>query len=176
MKVQTRKSLIVAAVALAGLFAANAQAEGLYAGVSMGAPHYQDSVNGITGVGSGLSGKLFAGYQINPYFAIETGVADLGHIDNSSGNVNSHAEYLDAVGIAPLNDKWALLGSIGMAHATLNSSNGDSSGNGLKLGLGTQYALTSNVALRGEVERYREDAFGAKPNIDQYTVGLKVAF
>ena len=58
----------------------------------------------------------------------------------------------------------------------LDTSNGDSRGNGLKLGLGAQYSLTSNVALRGEWERYHPSAFGNKPNIDQYTVGVRVGF
>ncbi len=176
MQMQTFKPLFAAAITLACLCSVGAQAEGVYAGASLGAPHFQDSVNGVTGDGSGLSGKLFAGYQFSPYFALEAGVADLGHIDNASGRVNSHAEYLDAVATAPLSDKWSLLGRMGLAHASLNTSNGDGRGNGLKLGLGAQYALTSNVALRSEVERYRADAFGAKPNVDQYTVGLKVAF
>ena len=58
----------------------------------------------------------------------------------------------------------------------LDTSNGDSRGNGLKLGLGAQYSLTGNVALRGEWERYHPSAFGNKPNIDQYTVGVRVGF
>ena len=49
-------------------------------------------------------------------------------------------------------------------------------GNGLKVGLGAQYALTPKLALRAEWERYRPETFNTKPNIDQYTVGVRVAF
>jgi len=44
------------------------------------------------------------------------------------------------------------------------------------VGLGVQYALTQNVAIRGEWERYQLKAFGDNPNTGQYTVGLKVGF
>ena len=42
--------------------------------------------------------------------------------------------------------------------------------------LGAQYALTPKVALRAEWERYQTRAFNTKPDIDQYTVGVKVSF
>ena len=176
MKISYFKPLAIAAFLSIGVGAMAEQADGAYLGLSVGAPHYQDGVNGVSGDSSGLSGKLFGGYQLNPNFALEAGVADLGHIENSTGRVTSHGEYIDAVGIAPLNDKFSLLGSLGLAHVDANTSNGDGSGNGLKLGLGAQYALSRNVALRGEVERYRPDVFDAKTNIDQYSLGVKVAF
>lgn len=39
-----------------------------------------------------------------------------------------------------------------------------------------QYSLTSNVALRGEWEHNRPDAFGIKPDIDHYVFGVHVVF
>jgi OOP family OmpA-OmpF porin len=176
MKVNDIKPVIVVFLVAGSLGAVSAHAEGLYAGASLGAPHYESGVNGIDGNGSGLGGKVFGGYQFTPNFALETGFAYLGHIDNATGKVNGRSEYLDAVGIAPLSDKWSLLGRIGVAHVDLNTSVADGGGNGLKLGAGAQYALTSNVALRGEWERYRPSIFGEKSNIDQYTVGVRIAF
>jgi OOP family OmpA-OmpF porin len=160
----------------AGLVAGAAHAEGLYLGGSLGSPHYGSSVNGIDGSGSGLSGKLFAGYTFTPNFALEAGFADLGHVHESGGKVDGRGEYLDAVGLWPLTDKWSLLGSLGVAHVNLDTSAGDDGGNGLKLGLGAEYSLTSHIALRGEWERYRPNVFGDKPNVDQYTVGVRVGF
>ena len=168
--------LFAAVLMTACLSAISAHAEGLYVGGSLGTPRYQDSVNGVSGHGSGVSGKLFGGYQLTPNFALEAGAADLGHIDKGAGKVDGRSVFLDAVGIAPLKDKWSLLGRIGVAHVNLDTSAGDSGGSGLKLGLGAQYSLTSNIALRGEWERYRPSAFGDKPNIDQYTFGVRVGF
>ena len=176
MKVRNFKAVVAAALSTASLGAMSAHAEGLYAGGSLGVPRYQDAVNGISGNGSGASGKLFGGYQLTPNFALEAGVADLGHIANGRAKVDGRGMYLDAVGLYPVLDKWSLLGRIGVGHVNLDTSNGDSGGNGLKLGLGGQYSLTSNVALRGEWERYHPSVFGNKPNIDQYTVGVQVGF
>jgi OOP family OmpA-OmpF porin len=176
MQLQLRKTVVAAAFAAASLAALSAHAEGLYGGGSLGAPHYPDSINGIAGNGSGASGKLFGGYSLTPNFALEAGAADLGHIDSGNGKVDGRSLFLDAVGTLPLNDKWSLLGRVGVAHVNLDTSGGDSSGNGPKVGLGAQYSLTQNIALRGEVERYHPNVFDDKPNIDQYTVGVRVGF
>lgn len=71
-------------------------------------------------------------------------------------------EYQDAVGMEPLNDKFSLLGRVGVAHVKLDTSNGDGRGTGRKPGLGGRYSSTPNVALRGEWKRYRGQAFSLK--------------
>ncbi len=184
MNAQHFKHIIATAVLVGGFgtVAAHAEDTGFYAGASLGAPGYPNDVNGVSGNGSGglsgngLSGKVFGGYQFTPKFALETGVTDLGRAENANGSVHARGEFLDAVGIAPLNEQWSLLGRVGVTHIVLDTSNGNDSGNGLKVGLGAQYALTKTVALRGEWERYRADAFGGNPSIDQYTFGVRVGF
>jgi OOP family OmpA-OmpF porin len=176
MNLRKLHPLLAAALLGAGLAASSAHAEGLYFGGSVGTPHFGDGVNGVSGDGSGVSGKLFGGYQLNPNFAIEGGLASLGHISNATGTVNGHAVHLDAVGLLPLGANFSLLGSVGVAHVSLNTSNGDDKGVGLKLGLGAEYALSRNVSLRGEYENYRAPEFGARPTVGQYTFGLRVGF
>jgi OOP family OmpA-OmpF porin len=176
MKVHPVKTVLAAALLATSLGAMAAPADDVYVGGSLGTTRYPNAVNGIAGHGSGLSGKLFGGYQLTPNFALEAGVADLGRIHNGATQVDGRGIYLDAVGLYPVDGKWSLLGRVGAAHVKLDSSNGDSAGNGLKLGLGAQYALTSQLALRGEWERYRPGVFGGKPNIDQFTAGVRVGF
>ena len=176
MNVRNHKTLVARALACGSLSSFAATSVGGYAGASLGTPHYPDSINGVVSDSSALSGKLFGGYQFTPHFALEVGAADLGSVSSSSGDVNGHSVFLDAVGILPLSDRWSVLGRIGMAQVNLNTSFGDDSGNGLKVGLGAQYALTDKVSIRGEWERYQANVFGDKPNVDQYTVGLKVGF
>jgi len=177
MKVRTFKPIAAALLVVGSLGATAAQANGLYGGAALGVPRYQDDINGVSGSGNGASGKVFGGYQFNPYFALEAGYADLGHVDNSTGRINGRAEYLDAVGMLPLgSSKFSLLGSVGATHVNLDTSAGDDGGNGVKLGLGAQYALTDNIAFRAEAERYHADAFGTKPDIDQYTIGVRFGF
>lgn len=176
MNRQPFKPLIAAALIGGSLSATAAPVNGLYAGASLGVPQYPASINGVPGDNSATSGKIFGGYQINPNFALEVGVADLGKTSNATGQINGQSCFLDAVGTLPIDEKWSLLGRLGMTQTNLNTSLGDDSGNGLKLGLGAQYAMTNNVAIRGERERYQTNVFGDAPNMDQYTVGIKVAF
>jgi OOP family OmpA-OmpF porin len=97
------KTILRAACVTACLGAAAAHADGFYVGGSLAVPHFGDNINGLSVGNSGISGKLFGGYQLNPNFAVEAGVADLGRISNDNGSIKSHGEYVDAVGFLPLN-------------------------------------------------------------------------
>ncbi|MEO8119230.1 MAG: outer membrane beta-barrel protein [Rhodoferax sp.] len=172
MSIRNFKPLVALALVAGSLGAIAAPDSGFYAGASIGTPQYPDILNGVSGDGSAASGKVFGGYQVTPNFALEAGVAALGDISQ----MNGRSEFLDAIGNLPLNEKWSLLGRLGVAHVNLDTSLGNDSGNGMKTGLGVQYSLSSKVALRGEWERYQMNVFGDKPNVDQYTVGLRVGF
>ena len=176
MNVRKLKPVVAAALVAASLVTVTAHAEGLYVGGSIGTPHFGDGVNGVSGDGSGVSGKVFGGYQLTPNFAVEGGIATLGRINNANGTVNGHAVFADAVGLLPLGANFSLLGSVGLAHVSLNTSNGDDKGVGLKLGLGAEYALSRSISLRGEYENYRPAEFGGHPSIGQYTLGVRVGF
>lgn len=170
-------SVVAATVlAVACLGALPAHAEGLYAGGSLGGTNYPNDVNGIDGGSSDVSGKLFGGYQFTPNFALEAGAAEFGRFRAHGDRVDGHALFLDAVGILPLDEQWSLLGRVGVAHADLDTSAGDAKGSGIKAGLGAQYALSNKVALRAEWERYHPSLFAQHPDIDQYTVGLRIGF
>jgi OOP family OmpA-OmpF porin len=175
-RLRATAQLLMALAAAAGLATRGALAEGLYAGASLGSPHYADRIDGLSGNGSGLAGKLFGGYQWSPNFGLEAGFADLGHIDHQDARVDGDAAFVDAVGSWPLTGQWSLLGRVGVARVDLNTSAGDDSGTGLKFGLGAQYDLTPSVSLRGEWERYRPAVFGEHTNIDAYTLGVRIGF
>ena len=154
-----------------------ARAEGLYAGGELGSPSYQDGgINGVSGNGSGLSGKVFGGYQLGSNLAVEAGGAELGHIDDSSGTARGQGLFVDLVGNVPIAHDWSVLGRFGAAHANVETSNGDDHGAGLNYGAGLQYKLNPNVAVRGEWEDYHVALFDGHPNIHQYSVGVKLGF
>ena len=138
--------------------------------------------------------KLFAGKQLNRYFAVEAGYVDLGKFNvaaTTSGNGNFRGEAgfravnLDLVGQLPLNQRLSLLGRAGMQYAHTRTS---FSGNRLaavtnpnprekklnaKVGLGLEYKLSEALAVRGEVERYRlDDAVGNRGEVDLLSLGL----
>ena len=174
------KRLMTAAGAAALLAAAtlgSARAEGLYIGGNLGTPNYRSPVNGITGSGSGLGLKLYGGYSLTPNFAVEAGVFDLGHIDDASGKVNVRGIFADAVGTFEVAPKWSLLARGGVAEGRFTSSNGNDTSPALELGAGVQYDLSKQVALRAEYEHYHfTNAFDAKANVGEVSVGLKFGF
>lgn len=171
------KPLVATAALLACV--AGAHAEGLYVGGALGAPDYTDTVNGY---GTGHSGrgpafKLYGGYQITPNFAVEGSAFNLGRSVSTDGSARAYGLSVDAVGSVEVAPKWSLLGSVGLAQARLTTPSGDDTSPALKAGLGVQYALNSNTALRVGYDRYHfTNAFDAKPNIGATFVGLKVGF
>ena len=167
----------LAALLLAGAAGA-AHAEGFYAGGSVGGSNWNGSVNGVQGDRSGVSGKLFGGYEFSPYFSLEGGAMSLGHTrDDGFGKASGDGAFFDAVGRYEFAPKWSVLGRGGVARARFSSPGGDATSNGLKLGAGLQYDLTSKVSLRGEYEYYHfSNAFDSKVNVGQFSAGVKVSF
>ena len=176
MYARTFKPLLSALLAAAALGAGVAHAEGFYGGAGLGNQSYPSQVNGNSTSGSALSGKLYGGYQLNPNFAVEGGITELGALSSPGGQVDSYGTFVDAVGMLPMNNQWSLLGRVGVAHMAINTPTGDDGGNGFKVGLGAEYALSKTMALRGEWERYQLTGFGSNPSADQFTLGLKVGF
>jgi OmpA-OmpF porin, OOP family len=84
------------------------------------------------------------------------------------------------VGRLPLNDSWSLLGRVGVANTRTKTSllgvDSSDSGTDAKAGIGVQYKITKNAAVRAEWERYRVKAFDQKNNTDLATVGFVWGF
>ena len=125
--------------------------------------------------------KLFAGYKFNKNFAIEGGYADLGKYTASAsgslggvsgainGDVKAYAIFIDAVGFLPAttNEDFSVFGKAGLAY-TETKANASAAIAGFgsasasdresevvpKLGLGAQYYVTRNAALRAEYDIY----------------------
>lgn len=154
-----------------------AHAEGLYLGGSVGAPNYKDSINSIGGSGGGTGLKLYGGYQLTPNFAVEGGLYRLGRTNDATGTAKVHGIYLDGVGTYEFAPRWSALGSVGVVEGRFNTSLGNDSSVGLKVGAGLQYALTKTVALQLKYEHYHfVNAFEAKPGIGEVSIGIKVGF
>jgi OOP family OmpA-OmpF porin len=169
------KSMIVAALVVAGITAA--QAQGFYVGGNLGSPHYRDAIHGVGGNGGGVAGKLYGGRQFTPHFAVEGGLFDLGHIDDGSGKIDLRGAYVDAVGSYEFAPKWSLLGSAGVAHGRFSGSAGKDWSPALKLGAGLQYDLTTRVAVRAQYEYFHfTGAFDSNANVGEVSLGVKVAF
>jgi len=168
----------VAALTLAStaVLAQSAQS-GPYLGATIGRPDWHaDSVGGVSGDSSGTAYKIYGGYRINPNFALELGAVRLGRLSGPLGDAKANGYSLDAVGLLPLSAQWSALGSLGVGRMKTSAGGLDDTGTAPKFGLGAQYQLNSSTALRGEWERYRLDAFGAKSNVDTVSVGAQFSF
>lgn len=155
---------------------AAAQAEGLYAGGSLARSADGSVINDIASLG-GSGMKLFVGEMQNSQVGAEFGLVNLGHASSGNRELKGYGFFFDYVGQWELAPKWSLLGRAGLVHARFNTSLGDDASTGLKLGTGVQFALTPQVALRLEYERYQFiKLFDSKARLGQASLGLKVAF
>ncbi|HEY1393188.1 MAG TPA: porin family protein [Methylibium sp.] len=168
---KTFVALAFAAAALPG-FAQNA-----YVGGNIGSPDWKTgSISGISGDSKGTAYKLYGGYSFNPNFALEGGWADLGKLSGNAGATTGRGLFVDAVGRLPLANDFSAIGRVGVFNGKLSNPVNSGTGTDFKYGLGVQYDLSKNMALRGEWERYRFNALNIKPNVDSLSVGLTYGF
>lgn len=159
---------------------------------------------GVTGLSSSTKEtdtayKLQLGYQFNQYFAVEGGYVNMGegkYSANFNGGVGKatwkvDGWNIDAVGILPVSDKFALFGKLGTfaAHTKVDASatgpGGSASGSdsannwSTHYGIGASYAFTKSVGLRVEYERFDKvgkDNSTGKSDVDLWSVGVAYKF
>lgn len=151
---------------------------GPYAGIAIGKPDWQaGSVGGVAGDTSGTGLKIYGGWRWHPNFGAELGAVRLGRLDGAAaGEAKADGVSLDAVGWLPLAPQWSAFGRAGLAQVKTSVPGASDRHTAPKFGAGAQYQLNGTTALRGEWERYRIDAFGAKSNVDLYSLGVQVSF
>ncbi|MBG9390445.1 outer membrane beta-barrel protein [Caenimonas aquaedulcis] len=211
MPVGRKLSLVtLAALACSPVFAA--EPLGAYIGGNYGSTrgHFDNpaSITPYVGPGFAVSGasedsrdkgwKLYGGYRISPYFAVEGGYFDLGSFDyryttvpagSFAGELRPRGVNLDLLGILPIGDRFSVFGRVGAAYVdsrtsysrtgavtTIFANDGDKHLRP-KVGVGMQYAFTERLSVRAELERYRiNDPVRNKSNIDMASVGLVYYF
>lgn len=146
----------------------------------------------------GVGYKLFGGYQMNRYLAVEGGYFKLGRFGFTSttapagtlsGQLEAQGLNLDLVGSLPITGRLSLIGRVGAQYArtrdtfastgavTVSDPNPRHSEVNPKVGIGLQYEITRAVLLRGEAERYRiNDAVGNHGTVNLLSVSLVFPF
>jgi len=146
--------------------ATGAQAQGLYLGGGLGVGFTDKNVNstiGGTPVNTSIDDedvtwKLFGGASFNEYIAVELHYADLGShktrgVPNSKVSIDSWGG--SALLSLPVGNDISLFARGGLHRASVNLKGGGTQRNTDWLGgLGGQFGLTENVALRGEWTHY----------------------
>jgi OmpA-OmpF porin, OOP family len=149
---------LIAVLAGAAAFGAQAADKGFYAGAGVGQVYvdegnYDDDDTAFS---------LFGGYQFNRYFGLEAGYADFGKLEprGNGADLEASSVYLTAVGTVPITDKFSAYAKAGLQRWDLDRAipslvgNADDSGTDATYGVGVQYRFTDHVALRGEYSRF----------------------
>lgn len=214
MKIQTWRKVLAMLAISAGISGAQAMADdiGWYGGLNLGQSRANIDDERIAGdlLAAGftqsvivdddhdLGLKVFAGYQLNRYLAVEGGYFNLGEFGFAAttqpmgtlrGEVKIQGVNLDLVGVLPLTQKWSVFGRAGVNYAASKTT---FAGTGAvqvddpdrseraahhKLGLGLQYDFTPQLGIRAELERYRiDDTVENKGDIDLASLGLVYRF
>jgi OmpA-OmpF porin, OOP family len=145
-----------------------------------------------------FSFKSFGGYEFNRYFALESGIFDLGQFGfradtlppgSLHGQVKIIGVNFDAVGSIPIGDQFSLFaraggiyersadsfvgtGAVAVPDYSHHKRYGD-----YKYGAGAQYDFTRFFGMRLEAERYRiDDGLGNKGDVDVFSAGLILKF
>jgi OOP family OmpA-OmpF porin len=108
--------------------------------------------------------KLFAGYRVNPNFALEASYIDYGEAS--------------ARGIVPLGNRFSLFGKAGVLMSDIEGSSvgafgpasASESETGLHIGVGAMFDISPTFAIRAEWERNDE------LETDMMSIGLQVRF
>ena len=143
--------------------------------------------------------KLFAGYQLSQYFALEAGYLNLGEFNYTAntipeGSKRAELEFkgwnLDVIGMLPVSENSNLFLRYGRHRSESQVEFASTGGVSLlnprvskrttnyKVGLGYQHGISDNLDMRFEVERYRMvDAVSSeKGDLDLVSVGLVYHF
>lgn len=143
----------IAVVALFSLvIALPATASDMYVGLKLGSAKHDVSTSGYTETVSAAG--LFAGYKINPNFAVEAEITNLGSLLNSTVKIS--AVSLGVVGSLNLNDDASLYAKLAAAstHEEIQASGLYANKSGATVGFGGQYNVNKTLGLRLGWDRY----------------------
>lgn len=158
----------VAVLLLSAALPAFAADEGGYAGLSLGSgkPGVTPAQLTMSTSSSFIYGGL-VGYQYNKNLAAEVQYGGVGRTQDVAGNKTvTDALSLTAVGLLPLTDRAGLFGKLGIANAKTTVSGASATSitatrRGLTYGVGAQYNVNKDVAVRLEVDRYAVSTLNA---------------
>jgi len=188
-----KNKLVIALLATAGLMLSAAASAQVYVGGDIGKAHWSEDCSGTTSCSTGSSTyKLFGGYNINDKFAVEGSYFSLGTVDgnaNVAGTQNSYSlkgTGFELAGVynQTFTDKLSGFAKAGVARIKVENNYVDQNIGGSDsetstapvFGLGLNYKLTNQIALRGEFETRKVKYDGEKEAVNNFSVGMKYSF
>lgn len=175
------------AAALLALFslpaAAQLDSSALYIGGSLGRSHFTNicdiAVAGGCTKNRDTEWSMSAGLQFSRYLALEGGYRDFGHADVNGTSYKANALEADVVGVLPLHGRLGILGRAGIYHGKIKGGGAEKGKYNGTFGLGLQYDMSAQTALRFEFQRYAKAGggdLGFKTHLDSLSLGAVFRF
>ncbi len=129
--------------------------------------------------------NLTGGVKIGKYFGVEAFFQHSNEQDGLSTPYGSlktqfYGVGADMIGYLPIHEKVNVLGALGLGHydVTAKFLGVEDSENGLggRLGIGIQYDLADNVALRSMVRYVKLNSFDSMDDMMEATAGIRFSF
>jgi hypothetical protein len=128
--------------------------------------------------------RIFAGGKMNDLFGLEVGYTDFGKIQASGGKTRGWAAPIVLTIGTPIGTRFGVLGKIGGAYTrtdlnadpTQVQNTGQKSGWAATYGIGGTFAISQNVQLRADWDRYNAQFASGRHDVDLLTAGLQVRF
>lgn len=113
----------------------------------------------VDGFSSAGAYGIFGGYQLGQNLAVEGAYRVLGRFESGSGSViRLNQAQVSALGMLPLGDRVKLYGRLGYGFLNKSGTKSYNADNGVILGAGAQFDVTSAIAVRGEYTKVASDA------------------
>ncbi len=190
-----KKNLLVSLIMVAGLAVGASASAQVYVGGSVGQSKWNVDCNeaGVTCDKTNNSYKLFGGYNIDKNFAIEGGYFSLGKVTANAkvGTVNASAEAkgtgFEIAGVLKhdFENGFGAFAKAGVARVKVDASasvpatfslSKDTTSTQPVVGLGFTYAVSKEIALRGEFESRRVKIGDDKNTVNNFSVGVQYSF
>lgn len=125
--------------------------------------------------------RVFAGGRFNNALGGEVGFVDFGEFSRGGGTTEGRGLDFSLMAGIPLGSNSAVFGKLGAVYSRtevggLGLRPGKDSGWAPRYGIGGQVGLSTNLAARVDVDRYRLNFAGGEEEVDTMTLGLQYTF
>jgi OOP family OmpA-OmpF porin len=157
-----------------------------YLGIGVGeSKFHSDCVGDFSCDHRDTAWKIYAGGKFSRYFGLEFGYNDFGKVNASGGRTKAFAANLSLTAGVPIGDRLDIFAKGGGAYGRTDVSADPSTlvATGTKsnfegtYGVGASYAVTRNIALRADWDRYNLDFVGSgKHDVDVAMASFQYRF
>jgi len=149
-----------------------------YVGATAGQGHWRSMCqNAPTCDDTNTTLSVFGGYRVNPIFSAELAFRNYGMVHASTASVKGKGWEIDGLASWPvLFEHFSVFGKLGIKRAVVKGdgtlSGGKETNYGPTYGVGVQYEINKNIALRGELQAYPGLGGSTLPKGDLDTVSV----